>query len=60
VTQTWQRGAGPLSDTSLLLNFKSADWPSRIKISLKLSKRILELLSRKKPTHLLWVLGKAV
>jgi len=59
VTQTWQRGAGPLSDTSLLLKFKSADWPSRIKIFLKLSKRILKLSRVQKPTHLLWVLSKA-
>jgi SAM-dependent methyltransferase len=59
VTQTWQRGAGPLSDTSLLLKFKSADWSSRIKIFLKLSKRILKLSRVQKPTHLLWVLSKA-
>jgi SAM-dependent methyltransferase len=60
VTETWQRGAGPLSDSSLSLKFESADWPSRITILLKLSKRILKLLSKKKPTHLLWVLKKEV
>jgi SAM-dependent methyltransferase len=58
VTQTWQRGGGVLSDTSLISEFDKATTPERIKIIMKLIKRIIILARSRKPSHLLWVLRK--
>jgi SAM-dependent methyltransferase len=58
VTQTWQRGGGVLSETSLISELEKARKSEKFKIILKLAKRIINLVRTRKPTHLLWVLKK--
>jgi SAM-dependent methyltransferase len=58
ITQTWLRGAGPFSVGSLTFNLRGQSSAVRNRRLLKLSRRIFNAASNRKPTHLLWVLGK--
>ncbi len=58
VTQTWLRGGGPYSETSLIQELRSAAFSRKIYLAAKLSKRLLGIFKRRDPSHILWVLQK--
>jgi hypothetical protein len=59
ITQTWLRGSGPFSTSSLTFNLRQLSNVERYRRLLKLSRRIFYAARNGNPTHLLWVLSKS-
>jgi len=58
IAQTWLRGAGPFSETSLLFKYSEKDLRNKLLILVKLLSRTKKALLNNKSSHLLWVLSK--